>query len=89
MYVDPNLPIYLTHSPPAPSPLGIHAFVLYICVCFCFANKFISTIRNSNPTPGHIPRENHNSKRCINSSVHCSTVYLQQPGLESHQQRKG
>ena len=27
------------------------------------------------PTPGHICRENHNSKRHMYHSVHCSTVY--------------
>ena len=28
-----------------------------------------------NPTPGHIPRENHNSKGYMHPSVHCSTLY--------------
>ena len=27
------------------------------------------------PTPGHIPRENHNSKRYMHPNVHCSTIY--------------
>ena len=27
-----------------PSPLGNHKFVLYICDCFCFANKLVSII---------------------------------------------
>ena len=30
IYVDSNLPIY----PTPPFPLGIHKFVLYVCVCF-------------------------------------------------------
>ena len=30
-----SLPFFLT---------GVHTFVLYICVCFCFANRFICTI---------------------------------------------
>ena len=32
----------------------------------------------SNPTTEHIPGENHNSKRYIHSSVHCSTIYNSQ-----------
>ena len=30
---------------------------------------------SNNPTPGHMPRENHNSKRCMHLSVHWSTIY--------------
>ena len=30
--------------PPTPFPLGIHTFVLYVCLYFCFANKVIYTI---------------------------------------------
>ena len=33
------------------------------------------TIWPSNPTPGHLPRENHSLKRYMHPSVHCSTVY--------------
>ena len=33
------------------------------------------TIWSSNPTPGHIPRENHNLKRHMSPNVHCSTIY--------------
>ena len=43
IHVNPNLPIH----PPTPSPAflsGAHTFVLYICLSFCFANKFICTI---------------------------------------------
>ena len=29
----------------------------------------------SNPILGHIPGENHNSKRYIHASVYCSTIY--------------
>ena len=35
----------------------------------------LPTIRPSNPTPGYIPRENDNSKRYIQISLHCSTIY--------------
>ena len=31
------------------------------------------TIWSSNPTPGHISRQNHNSKRYLHHYVHCST----------------
>ena len=31
-----------------------------------------------NPTPGHIPGENHNSKRYVPLSVHCNTIYNSQ-----------
>ena len=32
----------------------------------------------SNPILGHIPGENHNSKRYIHASVYCSTIYSSQ-----------
>ena len=35
-------------------------------------------IQSSNPTPGHISRENHNSKRYMNPNIHCSTIYNSQ-----------
>ena len=35
-------------------------------------------IWSSNPTPGHIFRENHNSKRYMHPNVHCSTIYNSQ-----------
>ena len=34
--------------------------------------------QQSNPTPGHIPEENHNSKRCMHLSVYCSSIYNSQ-----------
>ena len=34
--------------------------------------------KNSNPTPGHISRENHSSRRYMHPSVHCSTIYNSQ-----------
>ena len=37
-----------------------------------------TTIWPSNPTTGHIPWENHNSKRDMYHNVHCSTVYNSQ-----------
>ena len=36
------------------------------------------TISSSNPTPGHITRQNSNSKRCMHPYVHCSTIYNSQ-----------
>ena len=36
------------------------------------------TICSSNPTPGHLSRENHDSKRYVYPSVHCSTIYNSQ-----------
>ena len=33
-------------------------------------------IEPSNPTPGHIAEENHNSKACMHPAVHCSTVAI-------------
>ena len=32
----------------------------------------------SNLTPGHIPRENDNTKRYIYPNVHCDTIYNSQ-----------
>ena len=37
-----------------------------------------ATIWSSNPTPGHISGENHNSKGYTHPSVHCSTIYNSQ-----------
>ena len=41
-------------------------------------SKHRTTIWPSNPTPGHIPRENHNSKRHMHPNVHSSTNYNSQ-----------
>ena len=38
-------------------------------------NQYRTTIWSSNPTPGHLSRENHDLKRHMYSSVHCSTIY--------------
>ena len=40
--------------------------------------KTRTTIWSSNPTPGHIPRENYSLKLSMHSSVHCSNVYNSQ-----------
>ena len=37
-----------------------------------------TTIRSSNPTPGHISGANHNSKRYMHSDVDCSALYNSQ-----------
>ena len=37
-----------------------------------------TTIWSSNLTPGHISREKHNSKRCMHSNIHCSTIFNSQ-----------
>ena len=50
------------------------------------------TIWSSNPTPGHLSRENHHSKRHMYSSVHCSTIYNSQDmenNLNVNRQRSG
>ena len=36
------------------------------------------TIWSSNPTPGHLSRENHDSKTHMYPNVQCSTVYNSQ-----------
>ena len=36
------------------------------------------TIWPNNPTTGHIPRENHNSKRHMHTNIHCSIIYNNQ-----------
>ena len=36
------------------------------------------TIGSSNPTPGHISRENHTLKRYMHPDVHCSSIYNSQ-----------
>ena len=40
--------------------------------------KHRTTIGSSNPTPGHLSRENHNSQRHMYSDVHCSTLFNSQ-----------
>ena len=40
-----------------------------------YKTKNRASIWASNPNPGHISRENHNSKRYVHLSVHCSTIY--------------
>ena len=37
-----------------------------------------TTIQSSNLTPGHLSRENHNSKRNMYPNVHCSSIYNNQ-----------
>ena len=44
--------------------------------------KHINTIWPSNPTPGYILREYHNSKRCMHPNIHWSIVYNSQ-GMET------
>ena len=46
IHVNPNHPIHHTTipTPPRLSPLGVHTFVLYICLNFCPANWLICTI---------------------------------------------
>ena len=38
-------------------------------------NENRNTIPPSSPTTGHIPRENHNSKRVMYHNVHCNSLY--------------
>ena len=45
---------------------------------FLKKTKNRTTIWPSNPTTGHIPWENHNSKRDMYHKVHCSTIYYSQ-----------
>ena len=37
-----------------------------------------TTIWSRNPSPGHLSRENHHSKRHVYSNIHCSTIYNNQ-----------
>ena len=51
-----------------------------------------TTIWSSNPTPGHLSRENHDSQRHMYSDVHWSTLFNSQDMEKtqmSHQQRSG
>ena len=43
-----------------------------------YKTKNRATIWSSNPTPGHISRENYNSKGYMHPNVHCSTIYNSQ-----------
>ena len=50
------------------------------------------TIQPSNPTPGHISRENSNSKRYMHPNVHSSTIHNSQDmeaNLNVYQQMNG
>ena len=40
--------------------------------------KARATVGPSNPTPGHIPRENHNSRRHMHPNMYSSTIYNSQ-----------
>ena len=37
-----------------------------------------TTISSNNPTPGHVSGENHNLKRYMHPTVHCSAIYNSQ-----------
>ena len=63
-------------SPPGSSVHGIFQAKILEWVAIFFSRK--STIWLSNSTNGHIPWENHNSKRYMYSNVHCSTIYNSQ-----------
>ena len=43
-----------------------------------YGEHYRTTIRPSNPTPGHIPWENHNSKRVMYQNIHWSSIYNSQ-----------
>ena len=45
---------------------------------FLKKTKNRTTIWLSNPTPGHILRENHDLKRYMHPDVHCNTIYNSQ-----------
>ena len=45
---------------------------------FLKITKNCITIWSSNPTPGHLSEENHDLKRYMSPSVHCSTIYNSQ-----------
>ena len=56
---------------------------LWRTVCrFLKKTKNRTTIRHSNPTTGHIPWENHNSKRVMYHNIPYSTIYNSQ-GMEA------
>ena len=40
-----------------------------------FSKKLKTTVRSSNPTPGHISRENHNLKRYVCPNVNSSNIF--------------
>ena len=67
IYVSPNLAICPTLLPPSLRP---QVLSLHLCLYSCPAN--------SKPTTGHIPWENHNSKRHMYPSAHGSSIYNSQ-----------
>ena len=48
------------------------------CLYFPLTISGLTFMWPSNPTPGHIPRENHNSKRHMHPNVHCSILYTRE-----------
>ena len=51
--------------------------LLPLSISLCFFT-FLSTTWLSSSTTGHIPRENHNSKRYMHPNIHSSTIYHSQ-----------
>ena len=51
---------------------------MYNSIVVSYATKYRNTMLFSNPSPGHIARENHNLKRFMHPNIHCNTVYNSQ-----------
>ena len=43
-----------------------------------YKTKNRTTVLSCNPTPRHVPQENHNSKRYMHPNVHCSIIHHSQ-----------
>ena len=79
----PLLYAFQFHSdkvPFSPHPLGMYngATAMEKSMEFPQKPKHRTTIQSSNSTLGHLFRENHNLKRYMCPSVHCSTTYNNQ-----------
>ena len=48
------------------------------CITFPQKTEYRTTMRSSNPTPGHISSQNYNSKRYMHPCVHGSTIHNSQ-----------
>ena len=83
------LPIFSLNKTCSPGKTDQDLFVCLFLLCIfcqwslspnCLLKKILKSLKEwpSNPTTGHIPWENHNSKRDMYHNVHCSTIYNNQ-----------
>ena len=46
LYIVVYMSVPISQFIPPPSPLGVHTFILYLSVCFCFANVHLAAMQS-------------------------------------------